>query len=164
MKRVHVVLFMTGRLFCLPGSGQKLLEKNIAGSTGSVKPDRGAHRLQGRGKLASSLVILRQLFQPFPLLLVMTENHQPDMLPFDQIKQFHRSRTSCHFRHRPCQNHAFTLTNLSFLLIISLSDVLLELLLDILKFVYRLPSVNPNFDNLFNLSECPPARGKLIIA
>src|SRR5437588_5160314 len=39
--------------------------------------------------LASSLVILRQLFQPFPLLLVMTENHQPDLLPFDQIKQFH---------------------------------------------------------------------------
>ena len=33
-----------------------------------------------------SLVILRQLFQPFPLLLVMTENHKPDMLPFDQIK------------------------------------------------------------------------------
>src|ERR1700757_2934372 len=41
--------------------------------------------------LTSSLVILRQLFQPFPLLLVMTENHQPDLLPFDQIKQFHRT-------------------------------------------------------------------------
>src|SRR5258708_553597 len=41
--------------------------------------------------LSLSLVIFRQLFQPFPLLLVMTENHQPDMLPFDQIKQFHRT-------------------------------------------------------------------------
>src|SRR5256885_6677833 len=45
----------------------------------------------GKRLLASSLVILRQLFQPFPLLLVMTENHQPDLLPFDQIKQFHRT-------------------------------------------------------------------------
>src|SRR5258708_6240194 len=45
----------------------------------------------GKRVLAFSLVILRQLFQPFPLLLVMTENHQPDMLPFDQIKQFNRT-------------------------------------------------------------------------
>src|SRR5437763_16620102 len=43
----------------------------------------------GKRVLASSLVILWQLFQPFPLLLVMTENLKPDMLPFDQIKQFH---------------------------------------------------------------------------
>src|SRR5436305_3550086 len=43
----------------------------------------------GKRVLASSLVKLRQLFQPFPLLLVMTENHQPDLLPFGQIKQFH---------------------------------------------------------------------------
>src|SRR5947209_9337179 len=45
----------------------------------------------GKRVLASSLVILRQLFQPFPLLLVMTENHKPDLLPFGQIKQFHRT-------------------------------------------------------------------------
>src|ERR1700730_11864592 len=45
----------------------------------------------GKRVLASSLVILRQLFQPFPLFLVMTENHKPDMLPFDQIKQFNRT-------------------------------------------------------------------------
>lgn len=32
------------------------------------------------------LVILWQHFQPFPLLLVMTKNHQPDMLLFNQLK------------------------------------------------------------------------------
>src|SRR6266540_5746053 len=41
--------------------------------------------------LASSLVKLWRFFECFPLLRVMTENHQPDMLPFDQIKQFHRT-------------------------------------------------------------------------
>src|ERR671922_709839 len=41
--------------------------------------------------LASSLVKLWRFFECFPLLLVMTENHQPDMLPFDQIKQFNRT-------------------------------------------------------------------------
>jgi len=37
------------------------------------------------------LVILRRFFEGFPLLIVMTENHQPDMLPFDPIKQFNRA-------------------------------------------------------------------------
>ena len=41
--------------------------------------------------LASSLVILRQLFQPFPLFLFMTKNHQPNLLPFHQIKQLVRA-------------------------------------------------------------------------
>src|SRR5437588_12852056 len=41
--------------------------------------------------LASSLVILRQLFQPFPLVPFMTKNHQPNLLPFHQIKQLVRT-------------------------------------------------------------------------
>ncbi len=40
---------------------------------------------------AASLVKFRCLFECLPLLIVMTENHQPDMLPFDQIKQFNRT-------------------------------------------------------------------------
>ena len=40
---------------------------------------------------AALLVKLWRFFECFPLLLVMTENHQPDMLPFDQIKQFNRT-------------------------------------------------------------------------
>ena len=28
-----------------------------------------------------------RIFECFPLPLVMTENHQPDLLPFDQFKQ-----------------------------------------------------------------------------
>src|SRR6476620_9730422 len=41
--------------------------------------------------LAFSLVKLWRFLECFPLLLVVTENHQPDMLPFDQIKQFNRT-------------------------------------------------------------------------
>src|SRR5215210_7877199 len=43
-------------------------------------------------RLNAALLVKRwRFFECFPLLLVMTENHQPDMLPFDQIKQFHRT-------------------------------------------------------------------------
>src|SRR5687768_8436366 len=42
--------------------------------------------------LKAALLVKRwRFFECFPLLLVMTENHQPDMLPFDQIKQFNRT-------------------------------------------------------------------------
>ena len=37
------------------------------------------------------LVKLWRFFECFPLLRVMTENHQPDMLPFDAIKQFNHT-------------------------------------------------------------------------
>jgi hypothetical protein len=37
------------------------------------------------------LVKLWRFFECFPLLRVMTENHQPDMLPLDQIDQFNRT-------------------------------------------------------------------------
>jgi hypothetical protein len=46
------------------------------------------------GVLASSLVILRQLFQLFPLFRLMTKNHQPNLLPFHQIKQLVRAGTN----------------------------------------------------------------------
>src|SRR5438270_7189939 len=46
----------------------------------------------GTNKVGSALLVkLWRFFECFPLLLVMTENHQPDMLPFDQIKQFNRT-------------------------------------------------------------------------
>src|SRR5690349_20124532 len=39
------------------------------------------------------LVKLWCFFECFPLLLVMAENHQPDVLPVDQIQQFQRTGT-----------------------------------------------------------------------
>ena len=47
--------------------------------------------LGGIEVLASSLVKLWRFFECFPLLRVMTENHQPNLLPFDQIKQLVRA-------------------------------------------------------------------------
>src|SRR5688500_15022754 len=42
--------------------------------------------------LSAALVVkLWRFFECCPLLRVMTENHQPDMFPFDQIKQFNRA-------------------------------------------------------------------------
>src|SRR5215212_5076975 len=44
------------------------------------------------GSLNAALLVKRwRFFECFPLLRVMTENHQPDLLPFDQIKQFNRT-------------------------------------------------------------------------
>jgi hypothetical protein len=39
-----------------------------------------------RDRRFASIVKRRQLFQPFPLVRVMTKDHQPDLLPFHQIE------------------------------------------------------------------------------
>lgn len=57
----------------------------------AVPEDVGERGAEGIGVRASSLVILRQLFQPFPLFRIMTKNHQPNLLPFHQIKQLVRA-------------------------------------------------------------------------
>src|SRR5207302_2520846 len=49
---------------------------------------KGVGRIEVR---ASSLVIPRQLLQPFPLFPFMTKNHQHNLLPFHQIKQLVRA-------------------------------------------------------------------------
>ena len=46
------------------------------------------------GQADLSLVELRQLLEPFPLLGVMAEDHQPDLLPLDQVKELVRARAN----------------------------------------------------------------------
>src|SRR5579872_6484715 len=97
--RSQVLLRATALAIFRQGTGdQGLARSRRPEETGMMAPGRhDLHRPLNvllsldRGKNAALLVKLWRFFECFPLLRVMTENHQPDMLPLDQIKQFNRT-------------------------------------------------------------------------
>src|SRR3954468_16694029 len=80
-------VFCGGVCYCIP-SNCNWLRTVFAGRTRHDAETRQAQVL-------ALLVKLWRFFECLPLLVVMTENHQPDMLPFDQIKQFNCTGADC---------------------------------------------------------------------